>query len=409
MEDDGDSNNSYDGRVATTPQLRAYFAQHPRHADAVVTIFVLLLHLTGLGLTGGLDDREIDALAVALVVIPALLTFFRRTRPVPALAVATVLGMLYWILDYDGAGAFIAIAALLYSTAVYVGERRRSTQVLIVFTTVLLAVLITGYFAPSEEEVSLGVVVFNLVLFQLTWLAGDAVRNRRAQLDRLHLQMEQAEQERQRATERAVEDERNRIARELHDIVAHAMSVIVVQAEGAHRLVGKDDDRVRAALVAIEQTGRSNLNDIRGIVGLLRTNGTEYAPAPDLSKLDGLIGQCSEAGLEVSLDVKGDRRPLPPMIELSGYRIVQESLTNTMKHGGPAATAIVSIDYLDDSLDIAVTDNGRGAAAEQPQTPGHGLLGIRERVEAFGGQIHSGPRVGGGFTVHASIPLSADR
>lgn len=395
--------------MTTTHDIRAYFTKHPRRADVAVTVFILLLHLTGLEITNATDDREIDALAVVLVVVPALLTIFRRTRPIPALAGATVLGMLYWILDYAGAGAFIAIAALLYSTAVYASARRRSTQVLIIFTFVLLAVLIAGYLAPSEEEVSLGVIVFNLVLFQLTWLAGDAVRNRRAQMNRLHQQMEKAEEERRRATERAVEDERNRIARELHDIVAHAMSVIVVQAEGARRLVGKDDDRVTAALAAIEQTGRSNLNDIRGIVGLLRTDGTEYAPAPDLSKLDGLVEQCSEAGLHVSLDIRGNQRPLPPMIELSGYRIVQESLTNTMKHGGPAAAAVVSVDYLEDSLDISVTDNGRGAAAETPPTPGHGLLGIRERVEAFGGKIQTGPRLGGGFAVEAKIPLSADR
>lgn len=395
--------------MTTSQKLRAYFTQYPRRADVAVTIFILVLHLTGLGLSGGTDDRAVDVFAITLVVIPALLTIFRRTRPIPALAVATVLGMLYWILDYTGAGAFIAIAALLYSSAVYASARRRSTQVLIVFTIVLLAVLIAGYLAPSEEEVSLGVIVFNLVLFQLTWLAGDAVRNRRAQMERLQIQMERSEDERKLATERAVEDERNRIARELHDIVAHAMSVIVVQAEGARRLVGKDDDRVTAALAAIEETGRSNLNDIRGIVGLLRTDGTEYAPAPDLSKLDGLVDQCSEAGLHVSLDVRGNQRPLPPMVELSGYRIVQESLTNTLKHAGPAAKASVLIDYLDDSLDIAITDNGRGAAAQPPSTPGHGLLGIRERVEAFGGQIRSGPQVGGGFAVEARIPLGADR
>lgn len=393
-------------------KLREMVNANPQRTDAIVTFVILVLHLIGLGLTpsnGGLDDRPIDALAVALVVIPALLTFFRRKNPTPALAVATVLGMAYWVLDYEGGGAFLAIMVLLYSAAVYTPTRRLSTQVLAVFTVVLLSVLIAGYLSPDEEEVSLGVIVFNLVMFQFSWLAGDAVRNRRAEMRELHDKMAKAEAERRASTERAVEAERSRIARELHDIVAHSMSVIVVQAEGARRLVGRDDDSVRAALEAIEQTGRTNLNDIRGIVGLLRTDGTDYAPSPELSMVDELVAHCSEAGLDVSLDIQGTPRGLPPMIELSGYRIVQESLTNTLKHAGPAAKAQVTIGYLDDALDIAVVDDGRGAAADASGTPGHGLLGIRERVEAFGGKLNTGPRVGGGYAVEARIPLGADR
>jgi signal transduction histidine kinase len=395
--------------VTIAQDAREFFTERPLLADIATAAAITTLHLVGLQLPGADDDRAIDALAIALVVVPGALTVFRRTRPIPALAVATVLGMSYWVLDYSGAGSFLAIVVLLYSAAVYASDRRRSTQVLIVFTIALLAVLIAGYVSPVENEVSLGVIVFNIVLFQFAWLAGDAVRNRRAEMKRLHDQMETAEFEQTKLTEHAVEAERNRIARELHDIVAHSMSVIVVQAEGARRLIGKDDESVQNALLAIEQTGRANLNDIRGIVGLLRTDGTEYAPSPELSQLDRLVQQCSDAGLNVSLDVLGTPRALPPMIELSGYRIVQESLTNAMKHAGPAATAKVTIDYHEDSIDIAVIDNGRGAAADTPSTPGHGLLGIRERVEAFGGQIHMGPRVGGGFAVEARIPLGAHR
>lgn len=409
MEDDLTHITSYSGGVHGGQKLRDFINEHQQFTDVAVTAVVLLLHVTGLQLTGTAEDRNIDALGLALVVIPALLTIFRRTYPVVALVPATVLGMSYWILDYEGAGSFLGIMVLLYSSAAYASERRRSTQVLIVFTIVLAAVLITGYLSPSEEEVSLAVVVFNLVFFQFAWLAGDVVRSRRAEMGRLKVRMERAESEQQSFTEHAVEAERSRIARELHDVVAHAMSVIVVQAEGARRLVGKDEESVRNALAAIEHTGRTNLNDIRGIVGLLRTDGTEYSPSPELSMLDELVEQCLEAGLDVSLDVVGTPRALPPMIELSGYRIVQESLTNAIKHAGPSAHAHVTIGYLDDAIDIAVVDDGRGAAADSPTTPGHGLLGIRERVEAFGGRIHTGPRVGGGFAVEARIPLGANR
>lgn len=409
MEDDRAASTSYSEDVLVGQRLRTFINEHQQLTDVIVTIAVLVVHITGLQLAGTTEDRNIDGLGLVLVVIPALLTFFRRTHPIAALVPAAGLGMSYWILDYEGAGAFLGIMVLLYSAAAYADERRRSTQVLVVFTVVLSVVLIAGYISPDEEEVSLGVVVFNLVVFQFTWLAGDVVRNRRAEMQRLKDRMELAEAEQRSFIEHAVEAERNRIARELHDVVAHAMSVIVVQAEGARRLVGKDEESVRNALAAIEHTGRTNLNDIRGIVGLLRTNGTEYAPAPELSMLDKLVEQCSEAGLDVSLDIVGTPRELPPMIELSGYRIVQESLTNTLKHAGPAARAQVTIGYLDDAIDIAIVDDGRGASADVPSTPGHGLLGMRERVEAFGGQIQIGPKVGGGFAVEARIPLGVDR
>ena len=409
MEDDGASLVSYSGVVAAGQKLRELINGHHRLTDLVVTAGVLALHLTGLQLGSAPDDRGVDALGLFLVVVPAVLTIFRRTHPVAALAPATVIGMSYWVLDYEGSGAFIGIMVLLYSAAAYAKNRRHSAQVLIAFTIVLASVLIAGYLSPDEREVSLAVIAFNLVFFQFAWLAGDIVRTRRAEMERLEARMKVAESEQRMFTERAVEAERNRIARELHDVVAHAMSVIVVQAEGARRLVGKDEDSVRNALAAIEHTGRTNLNDIRGIVGLLRIDRTEYAPAPELSMLGQLVEQCSEAGLDVSLDVVGNPRELPPMIELSGYRIVQESLTNTIKHAGPAARAKVTIGYLDDTIDIAIVDDGRGAAADSSSTPGHGLIGIRERVEAFGGQINTGPRVGGGFAVKASIPLGANR
>jgi signal transduction histidine kinase len=393
--------------VVAGQEFNSFVREHPRAADLAAALVVLALHIVGFEFAGNPDDRPLDLFGVAIVVIPALLTFFRRTQPILALVVATILAMTYWVLDYSGAGAGFAMLVLLYSAAVYASERRRSTRVLIVFTITMLVVLIAGYLSPGEEEVSIGTIVFNLVLFQLAWLAGDAIRNRRAQVRRLETSIRDAEVAREQQMTWAVEQERNRIARELHDVVAHAMSVIVVQAEGAKRLVGKNDEAVSTALKAIEHTGRSNLNDIRGIVGLLRTDGTEYAPAPELTMVGELVQQCIDAGQRVSMSIEGTPRPLPPMIELSGYRVVQESLTNAMKHAGPHATATVTIAYEDESVDISVLDDGRGAAADSPWTPGYGLLGMRERVEAFGGHLSAGPNVGGGYAVRAHLPLPA--
>jgi signal transduction histidine kinase len=394
---------------AAGQRLNTLIRERPRVADVLVTLIVIVLHIGSFEVTPNIDDRDLDAFGIALSLIPALLTLVRRTHPVPALAVGTVLGMAFWMLDYPGSGAVWAIAVLLYSAAVYASERRRSTQVLLVFSLTILGVLFAGYVAPEENEVSLGLIATTLVLFQFAWLAGDAVRNRRMQVRRLEEQMRLAQEDRIQVTERAVDAERNRIARELHDVVAHAMSVIVVQSEGAKRLVGRDDDAVREALRAIEHTGRTNLNDIRGIVGLLRTDGTEYAPSPELAMVEDLIEQRVAAGQSVQLEIEGERRPLPTMIELSGYRVVQESLTNSMKYAGPHATSTVTISYGEQAVDITVSDDGRGAAAESSGTLGHGLLGMRERVEAFGGELTAGPRVGGGFIVSAHLPISTPK
>ena len=170
-------------------------------------------------------------------------------------------------------------------------------------------------------------------------------------------------------------------------------------------MVGRDDDAVREALEAIETTGRTNLNDIRGVVGLLRDDA-ELTPTPELSAIADLVDQCTAAGLPVSLEVRGEARDLPAMIELSGYRIVQESLTNTMKHAGPRAQAQILLDYAPTELHISVSDTGRGAAANG-MGPGYGLIGMRERVEAFGGELHVGPQIGGGFRVEANLPVTA--
>ena len=387
-------------------RTESFLREHPRTIDIAVTSVVVVLHILSFRVDGS-GYRNIDAIGVALSLIPALLTLARRQRPVLALGIATILAMSYWVANYPGSGAIWALAVLIYSTALYAPERRQSARTLPIFLMTVLTVLISGYLSPTEDDVSVGVILTTLAVLQFAWTAGDMIRNRRTRILQLEAEMADAEAERTRATNAAVTDERNRIARELHDVVAHAMSVMIVQAEGARRLVGKDDDAVERALLAIENTGRTNLNDIRGIVGVLRVDGTQYSPTPDLSSIDELIEQCRVAGLEVSLEIDGNQRPLPAMTELSCYRVVQESLTNVRKHGGPHATASVEITYADDSIALQVIDTGRGAAANQPQTPGHGLLGMRERVEAFGGTLSCGPRAGGGFAVTANLPIAA--
>lgn len=395
---------SYDGEVSHL-RLSIPLRLSARTSDTLLTVAVLLLGLTFMTFGERPDDREIDFLAVVLVTVASGAVLFRRTSPIAALAVATVLGFGYWILDYPNAGAAVAILVLLYSSALYTPDARAALRALIVFTIALLLVLVAGFVSDSEDEVSVGVIVINMIMFELAWFAGDSVRNRGQRIRALEARVRASETEQGAQTERAVVAERTRIARELHDIVAHSMSVVVVQAEAAKRNVGVDDDAVRSSIEAIETVGRTNLNDIRGIVGLLRDANDDRVPNPQLSMISQLVDQCSEAGLAVSLVVLGDERPLPAMIELSGYRIVQESLTNAIKHAGPNASATITLDYQNDALSISVVDDGRGAAADRTLTPGHGLLGMRERVEAFGGALRTGPRAGGGYSVEVNLPV----
>jgi signal transduction histidine kinase len=208
----------------------------------------------------------------------------------------------------------------------------------------------------------------------------------------------------------AASDERARIARELHDVVAHNVSVMVVQADGASYALDRSPERARQALAAISSTGRQALEEMRRMLGVLRSAAEQSGvdPLPGIGELGELLDQTRAAGLAVSFAVEGVPAPLPDGVALAAYRTVQESLTNVRKHGGPAATAQVVLRYCEDALVLVITDDGRGAAA-MADGAGHGLIGMRERIAVYGGSLRAGPRPGGGYQVSASFPLAASR
>ena len=219
--------------------------------------------------------------------------------------------------------------------------------------------------------------------------------------------MEQ-ELELRQVAEQAAAEERARIARELHDVVAHSVSVMVVQASGVRRLLKDEQHRERDALLSVEQIGRQALTEMRRMLGVMRTEPGELpslAPQPGLQHLERLVAQVEEAGLPVTLRIEGERPELSPGIDLSAYRIVQEGLTNALKHsrGGHAE---VIVRYDDDSVQLEITDDGIGANGDGP---GHGLVGMRERVALYGGKLVAGPRDGGGFVLRAELPVEARR
>ena len=250
-------------------------------------------------------------------------------------------------------------------------------------------------------------VQFTLVPLVAMLIARRAVRDRQLRAEALAARAELLEREQELRAGEAVAEERARIARELHDLVAHNVSVMVVQAGAERHALGEDQESTRATLASIEQAGRQALAEARRLLGMLRRKGDheELEPQPSVDQLDLLIEQVERAGLPVKLDVEGERVPLPAGVDLCAYRIVQEGLTNALKHAGPAR-AEVHLRYAPRALDVEVRDDGRGAPQVNGDGAGQGLIGMRERVALYGGALETGPIEGGGFEIRAHLPLA---
>jgi signal transduction histidine kinase len=247
-------------------------------------------------------------------------------------------------------------------------------------------------------------LIFVPLEFAISWLAGFALRERAEQVEAAELRAALAERERDAAARIAVAEERARIARELHDIVAHAVSVMVLQVGAVRHKLPRALDEDRDALARVEQAGRTALVEMRRLLGAMRREGDslELAPQPGLDGLDSLLADVGSAGLPVELHVEGDPFPLPRAIDLSAYRIVQEGLTNSLKHAH-AGRADVTVRYHTDQLELEVADDGAGAGTTDGL--GHGLVGIRERVKIYGGEMNAGTQPGGGFVLSARLPV----
>jgi len=299
----------------------------------------------------------------------------------------------------------------LYSAVAYRARTRTTalsvaTLVVVVFAEVVREVFFVGggvYRDLPLNEVFL--LAYNAVFIVLPVLLGLAVRSLRDRSRELAEQTAELQREREENARRAVLEERVRIARELHDVVAHHVSVMGVQAGAARRVMARRPDQAEEALSSIEASSRQAVVELHRLLGFLRREGQEdaRAPQPDLAQLPELIAQASQGELAVDLSVEGEPRPLPGTLELSVYRVIQEALTNALKHsGGTAATVRVS--YEAATLEVEVADDGRGGIPADGG--GHGLIGMRERVRLHGGHLRTGPAPAGGFMVHASFPLN---
>jgi signal transduction histidine kinase len=258
----------------------------------------------------------------------------------------------------------------------------------------------------TDPEGGLGNFLFISVIFAVLWIVGFALGRKFEEADAARDRALRAEREREERARSAVAEERARIARELHDVVGHSVSVMTVQASGVRRLLRPEQEREREALLVVERTGREALAEMRRMVGVLRRpeEAPALAPQPSLEHLDRLVAQAREAGLQVDLRVEGEAVELPAGLDLTAYRLVQEGLTNAIKHA-QAKRAEVVVHYSDGEVEVMVSDDGRGVGTGDGG--GHGLVGMRERVSVYGGDLDAGPNPGGGYRLRAKLPLAA--
>lgn len=375
-----------------------------RVQDGVVALVMMALSIASLA-DHNPGDLKTDFWAYAIAVVGMGALAWRRTNPLGTLVVSAGAAVAMSSLGYGEAGLPLAAMVAFYSVAAHARRRIR----LVAFLLLGVAFLIL-YFTNPTSDFHEADFFANGLAFAIIWIVGESVRARRERLALAEERAERLERERVEDARQAVSSERLRIAQELHDVVAHAMSVIAVQSGMGAHVIDTQPDEAKKALQAIETTSRSALDELRRMLGVLRDEGDSggaLAPAPRADEVHTLIETVRAAGVPVELRWEGmtaDVMP-PDSVLLNRYRILQEALTNVLKHAGAASVVVTIVERVGETT-VEVVDNGRGlaATAKAPGTPpGHGLVGMRERVALFGGTLETGARVGGGFRVFATL------
>ncbi len=369
-----------------------------------------LLLAGGLSLFVGLLSLAYEGLAGVLgfgMLVPLV---WRRSHPEPVFFAVSGVAVLQWLSGAQLMPANVGLLIALYTIAVY-GEVKYSRIALgIGGLGVLMAT--ARYYASSDwrQQITM-MVAFGAVVFGV-WAFGERRRTRGLYVAQLEERAIQAERDRDREATLAVTNERTRIAREIHDVVAHGLSIMIVQADGGLYAADASPEQAKKALATIGDTGRASLTEMRKMLGLLKQDEqneldpNQPRPQPGVSSLPELVENVREAGLTVDYEVTGTPRDLPALLGLTAYRIVQEGLTNTLKHAGPGARTSVTLDFGREMLTVVVTDDGRGGGVAPTSDPGHGLVGMRQRASISGGTVNAGPKAGGGYEVVAKLPYA---
>ncbi|MGN6867788.1 MAG: sensor histidine kinase [Solirubrobacteraceae bacterium] len=397
-------------KISTTmAAVRDAIRRHPWWTDSLLALVLTVFSEASAILSRTHYGHSVEVLEVVLVPFTTAPVALRRYRPLAVLAITVSAGAV--ILIFTSQAQFpVGVLVALYTVASRCERPVSIRAAKWVALPIAVGVLVSTGARPGQA-------IPELAVFAIAWVIGDNLRTRRAYLAELEARAERLEREREEQAERAVIEERTRIARELHDVIAHNVSVMVVQASAGEELFETNPKRARESLSAVASTGRAALAELRRLLGVIRAEeeaegGAAYTPQPGIEYLDELIRQVKETGLAVELSVLGQPRELPEGVGLCAYRIVQEALTNTLKHA-EASRAEVSVRYVEDALELQVVDDGHGASPAgngDRDGGGHGLIGMRERVALFGGELTARSRGDEhGYEVRARLPLEEAR
>src|SRR3954447_19349939 len=376
----------------------------PFSVDGVIALVACVACELELALSSNIDGPHwVNAVAGAGVTLPVA---FRR--PYPLVVAPLMMAFAVWQEALNGdlfentVTPIVTLPLAIYSMGVLLDRRRALLTfgaTLALFWTVLIV----------ADEAGVDDFVFSLVLVGGPFLVGRIGNARIALARELRAKAARLEREQEEGAQLAVAQERARIAREMHDVVAHNLSVMVVQSSAARRMIDRNPERAREALVSVEHTGREALSEMRRMLEMLRGDDEDVAlaPQPSIDELDALLDRARAAGLDVELEVEGERRRVQSSIDLSCFRIVQEALSNTIKHAD-AEHAHVRLRYGPSEVEVDVTDDGRVRTEDVDNGAGHGLVGMRERVAMLGGRLEAGSRPDGGFGVRATLPLEPE-
>jgi signal transduction histidine kinase len=348
----------------------------------------------------GREGRSLDALSIVLAALTALPLLARRRAPLVAFMLSTAASSVLFALDYPP-GPPVGPTVALFFVALAPAERRPNRWLTPLVVPTFFAIHITT-FGIANDTFPDSELVLGAVLWGGVWFAGERTRLRRQRMAELEERARRAELEAERERRLAAAEERTRIARDLHDSAGHAINVILVHAGAARLHAQRDPERAREALVTIEAVAADTLREIDQLVSALRENGEQAQTPIGLAALDGLVQRHRDAGLEVDVRVEGSPRPLSPAVDQAAYRILQESLTNALRHGD--GTAEVALAYGAEALEVGVTNSSRNGG---PVVAGHGLVGMRERASLLGGSV-SHESANGLFRVRARLPYSGE-
>lgn len=386
-----------------------WFRADPRRLDgllAAVFLIVAVITLAVVPTSDTTDARDANVFAYLLAAGMTVPLIWRRLRPTPVLAISMLSMMISVTARFEEGPGTLATLIAVYSLAAFERSRRKAFVVGTVTVVAFSIFFVLGIVHEYDGANWLNLFA-NYIVFATAFILGDNVHRRRERVNDLEQRALALEHTRELETQQAVSAERSRIARELHDVIAHSVSVMVVQAGAARRIMAIDPERATTAMEQVELTGREALGEMRRLLGVLRDPDGEAdrLPQPTLDQLPTLIG--SDPTLPVHLAVEGESRALPAAVEVSAYRIIQEALANVRKHAGPTV-AEIALSFGSDALEVRVDDHGRGGSTAWDETraasTGHGLVGMAERASLLGGVVHAGPRPGGGWQVRATLP-----